>query len=220
MSRKVLTVLVPITAIVVSMAIPSLAQATQAQCGATGECASNATIRLQTTNFKLVTQAPEFTIKCTAGTLAGTLNSSQAENLEGPITSDKFTGCESGLTEDVSTNAAAAKWSLQIQQPDANGQVTAHLVPSAGNSLSFTVQDQLFGSSVATCVYSGSTIQLMNTEQSDVFTVEGKEQLVLTASNNPELCGTVNTTKGDVSGSFQLENAAAEAVVVHMAEKP
>jgi hypothetical protein len=232
MSRKILTVLAPVFAIVAFMAIPTMAQAVvdQVQCG-TVECANGATLKGQSSNLKTQVQTgatDEGELKCTSSTFTATLAEAQSskqfeenkENLQevqAEVTADTLTGCTAkGVTADVKTNASATHpWHLRAQVNHTTGQVTVHIFPNAQQTkVQFTVQPQVLGFSAATCTYGANSVQTMGTTQNDVATVEGNEQFLLEASNSSE-CGTVNTTKGDLSGSFQLENGAGEAVVVH-----
>lgn len=226
MSKKILTVLAPVAAIVAFMALPALAQATQVQCGGS-ECANGATIRGQSSN--LVTTTNEgATISCTGSTFTGTVTNNQGETIQGSITSDTLSGCSTkGLTAHITTNASAANpWSLHVQQPEHQGegagqheQVTAHLKPASGKKIEFQVQVQFFGFSVAHCTFAthaaDESIQLMGEAQSDTMSVEGSNQFQLVGSNSSE-CGTVGTTEGTLTGSFQTETSTGAAVVVHM----
>jgi hypothetical protein len=231
MSRKVLSGLVPVAAVMAFMAVPSVAQATQVQCGA-AQCAANALIRGQGTKaFISQTQTPHTEQKCTASSFQGAVQSARGVHADGHITTATFTGCtvfdQSGThTIHISTNAsAAAPWKVQIQQPDAAGNVTAHILPAAGSSIQFSAQIQEFGFSVATCHFQSTDVQLQGTEQLDTATVEGQFQLHGRQEGLAGLCGTIeppqaNATLGHLTGEVQLETheATPKAVVVHMTE--
>jgi hypothetical protein len=244
MSKKILTVLAPVAAIVAFMAIPALAQATTTQCG-TVLCANGAGIVGQSSNLVTTTSNPTGELKCTGSEFQGTINAAQAVNIEGSVTKDVLSGCTANkVLAHVWTNASTemereqrtmadeqeqkkdGPWTLQIQQPEASGHVVAHLLPHTGSKIEFTVQIQVFGFSVATCMYAAqdgsgnaTSIQLEGTEQVDTLSVTGSNQFVLTESNSSE-CGTVGTTKGTLTGTIQNETdePSPKAVVVHMTE--
>jgi hypothetical protein len=218
MSKKILTVLAPVAAIVAFMALPALAQAAvQVQCGSS-ECAANTNVRGQaTTNLKTQVQTgakDEGELVCTGSTFEGKVENAQSETSTGIVTEDNLTGCTAkGVSADVKTNANAAGggWQIHVQGAPSN---EIHIEPHTGQSITFTVQVQVFGFSAATCTYSSSGINLTSTAQSDTSSVKGNEQFVLTGSNSSE-CGTVGTTKGDLTGSFQLETNPGNAAVVY-----
>jgi hypothetical protein len=223
MSKKILTALAPLAAIVASVALPAFAQATvQTQCGSV-ECANGATIRSQISNLTTHVQNPAGEMKCTGSTFEGTLGGAQAAEsgeeegtIEGEVSSDTLSGCTSnGVTADVKTNASAAHpWRLKVQK-EKGGQVKNHILPNAQQErLQFTVQIQAFGFSVATCTLGATSIQAMGSTQSSNGGIEGTNQFVLEASNSSE-CGTVGTTTGDLTGTVSFENAEKEAVVIH-----
>jgi hypothetical protein len=215
MSKKILTALVPVAAIVAFMALPALAQATQAQCGAS-ECASNAVVKGQSTNLSITTQNPAGTLTCSHAEFEGHLNNNQGETIDGTATKDVFssTGCTAnGVHSIVTTNVSTNNWQVQVQQPEASGQITAHVT---GSPIEVTVKPQVFGVTVATCKFSGTSVQLMGTAQSNVMTIEGTEQFTLSSSTSEEICGVVGTTKGDLTGSFISTDSSGNAAVVHM----
>lgn len=82
-------------------------------------------------------------------------------------------GCSIGeISTDVAGNAStSAPWTLQFQQPDAGGNIVAHLLPASGGVIRFTAQPQVFGFSVATCNYSASSIQLSGNGSSNVYSI-------------------------------------------------
>ncbi len=218
--KKILTVLAPVFAIVAFMAIPAMAQATQVQCGGV-ECKEGEKIKgVATTNLTTTTQNPTKTIVCTSSLFEGTLGAPQGEDITGTLTKDTLGGCSlGGLTTDIATNASTtAPWTLQVQQPEAGtGQVTAHL--SATGGMTFTAKVQIFGLVAATCVFEASSIQLMGEEKVDTLAVEGTNQFLLVSRSGSAAgeCGTVGTTTGDLTGSFQTEtNPGNAAVVVDM----
>ena len=112
---------------------------------------------------------------CSHVEFEGEVTSNGGATVEGNVTGDSLTGCVIGSTAiDVVTNASpAAPWKLKVQQPEENGQITAHLEPAPSSVLQFTVQAQAFGFSVATCDYSSSGIQGMGREGSSEVIEEG-----------------------------------------------
>jgi hypothetical protein len=228
MSKKIFTVLAPVAAIVVFVMAPSLAQANQVQCGAS-ECANGTAIRLQSTNLSIQFQNPDYSLICQGAELQGKLPTTQAETTHGDITGAVLMGCERDkFSIAIAMNESSSEpWQLQVQQPVHQGtgaeqheQVTAHITPFTGKKIEIAIQLQVSGFSVGTCRYSASSIQLMGEAQSDELEVEGAGQFTLQERNGlfGAECGTVNITSGDLQGKFQLEtdNAAKEAVVVHM----
>jgi hypothetical protein len=216
MRKNMLSILVPVVAIVAAMAVPALAQAQlQAQCGSS-ECANGATLKGQSSNIVVKTQNPSGELKCTGAAFTGTLSNNQAETIEGEATSDTLTGCTAnGITADATTNISASHPALLKAQAGGEGKVSVTLSPNSQQTkLQFTVQLQVFGFSVATCVFGGTGAHHTVGVQTDTESAEEKEAVTLESSNSSE-CGTVGTTKGDISGSGQLENASGNAVVVH-----
>jgi hypothetical protein len=222
MSKKILTALAPVAAIVVFTALPALAQATQAQCGA-AECPVLFELRFQSSNLQMQIQTgekDEGAISCASTTFEGTLNN-QSSTLPGKILFGSQAGCTAkGVSTDIKSNLSAEPlgWRWSIQQPEADGQVTAHITPDPAGTIRFTSQVQIFGASVATCVFEATSIQLMGNEHSDTLAIEGSNQFTLIERSGiaASECGTVGTTKGDLTGSFQLETKSGAAVVVHM----
>lgn len=199
------------------MAVSATARATQVQCGSI-ECENGAGFRFQSHKIVNRIQTPgglNGEASCTNVEFRGTIEISQQEIIDEKITSDTLAGCSvKGVTSDTKTNASpSSPWQLQLQQPNVNGQVTGHII----GTLKFTEQIQVFGFSVATCVYQGSAVQLMGTEQSDTMSIEGSEQFTLVESNSSE-CGTVNETRNDLVGEVQFETVETvpQSVVVHM----
>jgi hypothetical protein len=224
MSKKILTALAPVAAIVAFMVVPAMAQATRAQCGTVDCGTSGATslIRGQSSNLKTQIQksqtntTDEGTVECTSSTFQGNLTSNNAETIEGKVTADTLSGCVfKGLNTDITTNASTApNWTLKVQQPDANGKAVAHLT----GAIRFKAQVQVVGFSVATCEFETANVQFSGKEQDDILNVEGSNQFMLVAADSSE-CGVVGETAGDLSGTFQIETDVASnpaAVVVHM----
>jgi hypothetical protein len=216
---KTLTILAPMFAIVALMAIPTMAQAElQMQCG-TVECANGATLKGQSSNLKVQLQTgatDEGELKCTSSTFTGTLASSQGNTIEGGVTSDALSGCTAkGISADVQTNVSAAHPARLKGEMGGGGKVTVTLLPNSQQTkLRATAQLQVFGFSVATCVFGAESAQRNVETQTDTESGTQLEAVVLEESNSSE-CGTVGTTKGDISGSGQLEDTSGNAVVVH-----
>jgi hypothetical protein len=237
MSKKALTALVPVVIIAALMALPSVAQATQFQCGSS-ECANGALIKGQASGLKLTFQEYAFTVntfECPSAEAQGEVTKNQGSTVEAQITSFKFPlppnpSCESpgefGAREDIETNAGkpGEDWTLQVQQPDPTGSYEARIDPSSGKKLQFTAQLQLGLTSIVTCHYAADSIRLTGSAQNDTLTID-KTNSKFTLEGRQGFygaqCGIVGSAVAHLEGSIQLEtHANAQPVVVHMADGP
>jgi hypothetical protein len=226
MGKKILTHLVTPATFAVALAAPTVAQATKIQGGGAA-LAAGAVVKANSANFKVTLQNNHVAagaLECTGFQFEGKVLSNEVASPVVNMEKTTATGCTvKGFTADLTTNAAAAApWPLEVQQPAADGTILTHLYGFGGGEIIAKVQMQAFGIDVATCEYASPSIQLTGHEagaDNDVLTVEAGEQFILKsrAGTSAAECGTVNMTRGDLTGTFQVETAAGAAVTVDMA---
>ena len=208
MNRKSITIVGVSMVTVALAAMPSLALATTAQAPAGTTLAAGVPVKAQSTNF--VINDTVGNVSCNHVELTGEVTTNGGSHFTSSISNAAFTDCaDEKFRIDNSTNVSGVNpWRMQVQQPDAGGNIIAHLLPASGSTLQFTAQFQAFGISVGTCSYKKSTLQFEGTEASDVLSVAAGEALELEAGK-PELCGEVF----EVAGAFQTTSQGNKLTV-------
>ncbi|HEY5053037.1 MAG TPA: hypothetical protein VII45_06470 [Solirubrobacterales bacterium] len=195
------------------------AEATTAQAPAGTAVSVGAAISGESTNFKLVSEneageeGTTGSVECASGKLTGVVTENGGSEVAINITGEVFSECKGpmGSTVDTTTNATAASpWRLRIQQPNEKGEITAHYSPAPGSTLQSIEQIQVLGFDVATCVYSGTTMQLTGSVGSNIFHIAGTRQRTR-QSGNPLFCAKYLT----LSGQGALKSSG-NALVVDM----
>jgi hypothetical protein len=217
MSKKILTVLAPVAALIAFMVVPAIAQATSLQAPAGIPLGVGGAVKGQSVNL-VTDQANGHHLECAHSEFNGTVASTGGEDVTGNITSSAFSHpCAtnvSNVTADITTNTSStAPWKLQLQQPEASGQVTGHILPNAaGGFVKFTAQLQLFESfDVGTCNFRASSVQLMGSTASHIASVEGTNQFELEAGSGSE-CGTAGE-KATLQGEIQFSSGTNKVFV-------
>ena len=120
MSKKILTMLAPLAALIAFAVVPAMAQATEAQCPSGTECTNGTEILGQggVGTEELVTQLATAqnqanltgeTLNCASSEFEGSLTSNQGTHVTGSVTKDTLSSCRRGsVTTDVTTNAPIA----------------------------------------------------------------------------------------------------------------
>jgi hypothetical protein len=216
MSKKILAGLAPVAAIIAFAMVPAMAQATSLQAPAGAALPVGSTVQGQSANLVTKTEGG-IELHCATSEFHGTYPGAGAD-ITIPINKTGFANpcpTNTGFGADITTNAAASPWRLQVQQPEDPNmeQVTMHLLPNvaAGSVIQFTAQLQNGGVSVATCNYKAINVQLMGQTTSHEATLEGAKQFELEA-NSSAACG-VAGEKATLTGTIQFESGANKVFV-------
>ena len=144
MSKKILTVLAPVAALIAFAMVPAMAQATtlQAPHGTAlpnGSSIVGQSSTLKTTTTKQPSEEAGATLECSSSVFEGEVTSTGGADVTGIVSSSHNQGCTAGgLLTDVTTNASvAAPWTVQIQQPEAEHHGILHIEPASGSSIQF-----------------------------------------------------------------------------------
>lgn len=210
MKKRICATLIALVAVGVAA---SAAQATELIGPEAKEVANGAAARVVSANLTAETSAGAVT--CTSSTFEGEVTADQGEAVKEKLTKSSLSGCTAfGLKADVSTNVSSEKpWTLEIQKPAENEHLTAHLVPSSGSELQFNVQVQLFGSSVATCDFTASSVQFAGEAGSNHLTIEGSNQLKK-KSGSSTCGGETGTLSGELEDEANGEWTTAVAALM------
>ncbi|HEY5052290.1 MAG TPA: hypothetical protein VII45_02660 [Solirubrobacterales bacterium] len=220
MSKKILSVLAPVAALIAFMVVPTLAQATTLQANGI-EVPKGATVKAQSIHNSVYTplqfNAVNVTLQCQENVIGAEITSSpQTADITGTIKSATFK--DQGAANECSTDGTGTSGAiittenvvggtLQVQQPDATtGETVAHLTGKEGNAVKFRAEVQsILGNQQ--CGYETTSVQLIGKAAEK----GGNDLLTTSAAFTKFEGGSLCNATGTLSGSFQIEDAGGHA---------